>query len=155
MKNKIIAIFLMLTLSIFTGCETVKIGANKTKDWVVTHKPQFQATGKWVVGKVIDIVNQVVIPVAISQLDKSKKQDIVDGLASGFRTYQGTGKVLTSSDIQSIVEIWTPDKSHWEELGLELSDLWAKQNPKNPEEVQKLLEEFAKGLNVSTGADTL
>ena len=59
---------------------------------------------------------------------------------------------MTSNDIQNIVAVWTPDKSHWEELGTELSELWATANPKTPAEAQKVLEQFAKGLNLATEA---
>ena len=146
-----LSVVLFATMS-FTSCQVLSNGSKKVGAWITEHKPQINATGKLLTAKVTDIVKQVVIPAAISQFDKSKKEDFVNGLAQGFRTYQGTGKVLTSNDIQNIVAVWTPDKSHWEELGTELSELWATANPKTPAEAQKVLEQFAKGLNLATEA---
>ena len=149
-----LSVVLFATMS-FTSCQALSNGSKKVGAWITEHKPEINSTGRLLTAKVTDIVKQVVLPVAISQFDKSKKQDFVNGLAEGFRTYQGSGKVLTGNDIQNIVAIWTPNKSHWEELGTELSDLWKTANPKTPAEAQKVLEQFAKGLNIATEASNV
>lgn len=149
-----LSVILFATMS-FTSCQSLSNGSKKVGAWITEHKPEINSTGRLITAKVTDIVKQVVIPAAISQFDKSKKEDFINGLAQGFRTYQGSGKVLTGNDIQNIVAIWTPNKSHWEELGTELSDLWTTANPKTPAEAQKVLEQFAKGLNIATEASNV
>lgn len=137
---KLIQIALLCGSFVFSGCSSLT-------EWVANHRPQIAATQAVIKNKVADVVKQVVIPAAVSQFDKTKKTDFVSALAQGFRTYQGTGKILSAEDVKNIVDAWTPEKAHWDVLGVELATLWAKENPVTPEQTQKILELIARGLD--------
>lgn len=127
---------LILTLCVlaFTGCA-----------WIGAHQSQLTATAAVVGKRVAAIAASVVLSAAVDQFDASKKQDFLDGLASGFRSYEGMW--VTSDDIKAIALAWTPDKSHWNEAAERFAAEWARANPRTSQEAAVFLEAYARSLN--------
>ena len=154
MKKTFLKIVAILTLTAtaftFSSCAFLQAEGKKISAWNTAHKTQIDATLALVEAKVQDITENVLIPAVVSQIDAKTKTNFVSSLATAFRSYEGTGQLLTSADIQSIVQAWCPDKSQWQTLGDKLSAQWALANPTTPAQAEKVLEAFATGLNKAT-----
>ena len=134
----------------FSSCAFLKTEETKIAAWDTAHKTQIDATLALIEAKVQDITENVLLPAVVSQIDAKTKTSFVSALSLAFRSYEGTGQLLTSSDIQSIVQAWCPDKSQWQTLGDKLAAQWAVANPTTPAQAEAVLEAFANGLNNAT-----
>lgn len=85
-----------------------------------------------------------VLQTAVSQLDKEKKGDFLQGLSGALWTQ--VPAVINASTVEEIARVWTPDKAHWEELAETLANDFAAKKPRNKEEVQAILSAYAEGL---------
>lgn len=99
---------------------------------------KLKATGQLLLTKAEEIALNTVANIAVSSSDASAKADWLDSLAGAARAD------ITSSDISALIGIWTPDKSHWQDLGAQLTDL-AKQASTLP--AQQRNELIAQALN--------
>lgn len=86
-------------------------------------KAKISATGQWLAGKAVGVALSTVASVAQSEADGSAKADWLDSLGAGLLT-RATAS-FSSADVTQLVGIWTPQKSHWEELAVQLASLAA------------------------------
>jgi len=85
-----------------------------------SQRQQVNATGSYLIKKAATLATQIVLNAAISQLDREKKEDWLDSLATGF--YASSGSIVTSNDVREIAAIWAPAKPHWQKLAVNLAE---------------------------------
>ncbi|MEI8045600.1 MAG: hypothetical protein WCL11_29600 [Verrucomicrobiota bacterium] len=119
--------------------------------WQQAHQSQINATGSVIAKRAASIALNLVISSAINQLDREHKGNYLDSMALGVRTLQGAD-VIQSSDIQSLVGIWTPQKMHWDELASNLGTLYDSAKTGNLTKDTALLESIAVGLQAAARA---
>lgn len=110
------------------------------------HKEQINGTAIVIGKRAAIIAAKVVVAAALSPRDAIEKQNYLSSLGDAFRTHQGMDTLITGSDIQSIVDLWTPDKTHWNSLGDEFARLWDQYQPKTRADVDAFLEAYAKAV---------
>lgn len=144
MKNPLLIVSTLVLMSIgLAGC------SSSTTDKL---KETGEFLGKRVLNEASKIASRVIIDTATSWADGRDKADFLDSAAQGLRENMLT--VVRAEDIAEIVRIWTPARggpSHWNELAVDLADLYAK-NATGPERIQ-IIEQIAQGLQLAAEAE--
>jgi hypothetical protein len=109
-------------------------------------KAKWGATGSFLASKAAKIAGKVILNAAVSQLDGNNKADFLDSAAVGLRSEMEN--VITAEDVYGVIKIWTPDKSHWDELAHQAALLYGK-TPGTP---QDKVEAIAEGLNIAASS---
>ena len=110
-------------------------------------KDNLGATGSHIARRAAQIALQTVINSAINPDDREEKTDYLEGLALGLRSQQGA--MVTSDDIKTVVDIWTPKGTEWNQLGTKLADAYKDKAPATPKEAAKVLEGMAQGVEAA------
>lgn len=142
------AVVMVAVLFSFSGCAVVTSVSNGVK----AKAPQISATAQYALQKTATLAAGAVLNAAVSEVDGQAKGNVVDGLAYGLRTQEGS--LLTSDDVKNLVAIWTPQKPHWAELGAQLATAYDQAHPQTPAAASSALEALATGLNTATAGST-
>lgn len=135
MQTKSKAVVILLSAAILSGCASFPWAKVRESALVAARKTAMAAAG-------------AVLQTAVSQLDKEKKGDFLQGLSGALWTQ--VPAIINASTVEEIARVWTPDKAHWEELAETLANDFAAKKPRSKEEVQAILSAYAEGLYVAT-----
>lgn len=139
-KTTSVAILSLAFTLIITGCET-------TRRWVDEHRPGIAATGQFLASQAGKIAAGV-LQNAVSYRDSAGKADYIDGLASAFRSVDYTAALeFTGSDIEKLVDAWSPDNPHWGTAANRFAQLWDAHPPRSEKDAAIFVEAVAGGLN--------
>jgi len=107
-------------------------------------RPEMVQTARIAARRVAIGAGKAVLAAALSQLDRSKKADFLQGLSDGLWTQ--VPEVISPDAVEEIVRAWTPERSHWEATAKALAAEFARQNPRNREEALAILHSYADGI---------
>lgn len=113
-------------------------------------KQQWKETGLIAAKRTAIAAGAAVLSAAVSQFDKEKKGDYLQGLSEAL--WQQAPAIINASTVEEIARVWTPDKSHWEDLAKALAADFETKKPRNKEEAQAILSAYAEGLYLATEA---
>lgn len=132
MKTRILIIGLAIgtLIAALTGCSSTSA--------------QWKATGAIVGKRVAGVALKAVLSAAISPRDESRKQDFLWSTADALQA--NAASLVTADDVARLVDIWTPDKSHWVTLASSLADEYARTHPQNSAQRQATIDALAAGL---------
>lgn len=131
---------LVVILSIgLSGCASIQ---NFVKS------PKVRETALIAARKTATAAGMAVLQAAIGQLDREKKADFMQGLSGALWTQ--VPSVVNAATVEEIARVWTPDKSHWEQLAQDLANHIEQNPPKSREEAQAILYAYAEGLQTAT-----
>jgi len=111
-------------------------------------KENWRQTGSFVLQKTAQIALNTVLSAAVSATDKNNKAGVLNSLSDAF--WRESLPVATAADVEYLVNVWTPDKKHWNALAVQLAAEYEKANPKTPEETKAFLNQIAWGLYNAT-----
>lgn len=132
---------LLLTVSIFAS-----VGCASLKEFVKS--PRVRETALIAARKTATAAGMAVLQAAIGQLDREKKADFIQGLSGEL--WRQVPAVINADTVEEIARVWTPDKSHWEQLAQDLANHIEQNPPKSREEAQAILYAYAEGLHLAT-----
>lgn len=110
--------------------------------------PKVRETALIAARKTAIAAGMAVIQAGIGQLDKENKAHFVQGLSQALWTQ--VPSVVNSATVEEIARVWTPDKSHWEDLAKALAADFEEKKPRSKEEAQAILHAYAEGLYLAT-----
>jgi len=134
-KGGIMAATLCLAMVALPGCASVQ---------EFLRRPEMVQTARIAARRVAIGAGKAVLAAALSQLDRSKKADFLQGLSDGLWTQ--VPEVISPDAVEEIVRAWTPERSHWEATAKALAAEFARQNPRNREEALAILHSYADGI---------
>lgn len=117
--------------------------------WIDAHGPALGGTAA-IIGKKVAAFGCQIGLQALSYRDARDKMDLLDGAAQAVRTMDWSAAV-TGDDIGEVLDLWLPDRTHWDTLAERLGAMWdAARVPvdRQPE----ALEEIAAALNDAAAA---
>lgn len=110
-------------------------------------KQKWGATGSFLAGKAARLAGQIVLSAAIDQFDGGTKANFLDSAATGLRSEMTN--VITADDLATVIKIWTPNKSHWNELADEAAKVYAAAPGKPADKVESV----AMGFNIAAASE--
>lgn len=113
-------------------------------------KQKWKETGLIAAKRTAIAAGAAVLSAAVSQFDKERKGDYLQGLSEAL--WQQAPAVINAATVEEIARVWTPDKSHWEDLAKALATDFDEKKPRNKEEAQAILSAYAEGLYLATEA---
>jgi hypothetical protein len=138
--NRTIKLFLTVALVVnLSGCETIKRFSND---------PKVRESALIAARKTAIAAGMAVLQASIGQLDRENKSDFLQGLSGALWTQ--VPSVVNAATVEEIARVWTPDKSHWEELASKLAADFETKKPQSKEEAQAILAAYAEGLYLAT-----
>src|SRR5690606_28430633 len=135
--KKIQCLVMIALLAGLSGCTTLQ-------------KQRWKETALLAARKTAIAAGAAVLQAAVSQFDKGKKSDYLQGLSEALWTQAPA--VINAATVEEIARVWTPDKSHWEGLAEALAKDFETKQPKSKEEALAILHAYAEGLFLSTEA---
>jgi hypothetical protein len=110
-------------------------------------REKWAATGSYLGQRALGLATTIVLDAAVSSFDRSQKLDFTQGLSTAFRSRQG--ELITGTDVRELVQIWTLQKPHWQQLAGKLAETYLQANPQTPAQAQVVLESIAQGLEAA------
>jgi hypothetical protein len=99
------------------------------------------------------LASSAVLAAAVSDKDRVDKANIIFGVARGVRTLAG-GQVPSAAEVREVINVWSPEKSHWARLADSLAGVYGALHGKlegEPRLAVQVLEALARGVEDAAG----